>query len=171
MTNAALDRALARVVAEIREGLRHGYFEYGLTCELIGEERRRLTLRAGKSHQFVIPKDECVRSTVPRRDSCDGSVSDDSLGDATDRPSDECAIGSGRHDRPVQSPMYPVDTERKVLDLSRVVHFVRILLEWDQRQRTMTHAESTEGSHEHAKNGASHVSGAVRARVEPRPGP
>ena len=63
---ASLDRALSRLLTEIHEGLRHGYFEYVLTCEVIGQERRRLTLRAGKSHQFVIPKDECARSTVYR---------------------------------------------------------------------------------------------------------
>ena len=68
----SVGRALARVVAEIEDGLRHGYFEYTLTCEIIGRDRRRLTLRAGKSHQFVIPKEECVRSTEPQLDSCDG---------------------------------------------------------------------------------------------------
>ena len=67
------DRALSRIVAEIHDGLRHGFFEYVLSCEIVGQERRRLTLRAGKSYQFVIPKDECVRSIEPRRDSCDGS--------------------------------------------------------------------------------------------------
>src|SRR5713226_4323210 len=67
-----LDRALSRIVAEIHDGLRHGFFEYTLTCEVIGQERRRLTLRAGKSHQFVIPKDECVRSTAYNNDSCEG---------------------------------------------------------------------------------------------------
>ena len=55
-------RALGRVVAEIHDGLRHGFFEFTLTCEVVGQERRRLTLRAGKNHQFVIPKEECVRS-------------------------------------------------------------------------------------------------------------
>jgi hypothetical protein len=58
----ARDRALSRVLAELRDGLRHGYFEYTLTCEVVGQERRRMTLRAGKSYQFVISKDECVSS-------------------------------------------------------------------------------------------------------------
>jgi hypothetical protein len=71
-TNTA-ERALGRIVAEIRDGLRHGFFSFGLDCEVIGYEARRLTLRAGKSHQFVIPKEECVRSTEPQLDSCDGS--------------------------------------------------------------------------------------------------
>lgn len=73
---ASIDRALNRVLTEIHEGLRHGYFEYVLTCEVVGQERRRLTLRAGKSHQFVIPKDECVRSTAHHSDSLEGSETD-----------------------------------------------------------------------------------------------
>jgi hypothetical protein len=70
----AIDRALRRVLAEIHDGLRHGFFEFTLTCEVVGHEGRRLTLRAGKSHQFVIPKDECLRTDDPIRDSRDGSV-------------------------------------------------------------------------------------------------
>jgi hypothetical protein len=72
MPGTSVRRALSRVVAEIEDGLRHGYFEYTLTCEIIGHERRRLTLRAGKSHQFVIPKEDCVRQ-VEQSDSHDGS--------------------------------------------------------------------------------------------------
>jgi hypothetical protein len=59
-TPGAIDRALARILAEVHEGLRHGYFEFVLTCEVIGQERRRLTLKAGKNHQYVIPKEECL---------------------------------------------------------------------------------------------------------------
>jgi hypothetical protein len=71
-----IDRAISRVLAEIHEGLRHGYFEYALTCEVIGQERRRLTLRAGKSHQFVISKDECQRAAAHDRDFQNGSDPD-----------------------------------------------------------------------------------------------
>jgi hypothetical protein len=53
------DRALTRIMAEIDAGLRHGYFEYEISCEVIGHRRRRLILRAGKTYQFVIPSDEC----------------------------------------------------------------------------------------------------------------
>ncbi|SRR6266508_888065 len=60
----AEDRALSRILAEIYDGLRHGFFEYVLTCEIVGQERRRLTLRAGKGYQFVIPQEQCVRSTT-----------------------------------------------------------------------------------------------------------
>lgn len=69
----AVDRALSRVLAEIHDGLRHGFFEFTLTCEVVGQERRRLTLKAGKSHQFLISKDECTRSAGSASDSPNGS--------------------------------------------------------------------------------------------------
>lgn len=70
----AIDRAISRVLAEIHDGLRHGFFEFTVTCEIVGQERRRLILQAGKSYQFVIPKEDCVRSVnSPTHDSCDGS--------------------------------------------------------------------------------------------------
>jgi hypothetical protein len=72
-STAALDRALRRILAEIHDGLRHGYFEYTLSCEVIGQERRRVILKAGKTHQFVIPKEDCVQLAAPTSDSCDGS--------------------------------------------------------------------------------------------------
>jgi hypothetical protein len=69
-----LDKALARLIAELRDGLRHGHFELAVSCEIIGHEKRRLTLRVGKSYQFVIPKDECLgESKQATDDFCDGS--------------------------------------------------------------------------------------------------
>jgi hypothetical protein len=47
-----------------------------LTCEVIGHERRRLTLHAGKSYQFIIPREDCVRRPARTLDSCHGSDSD-----------------------------------------------------------------------------------------------
>jgi hypothetical protein len=55
----ALDQAVARVLNELHTGLKHGYFEFTLTCEVIGNGRRRLQVRAGKNFQFVIPAEEC----------------------------------------------------------------------------------------------------------------
>jgi hypothetical protein len=56
---SALDSALRRLLSEIHEGLRHGYFDFEVACEITGNGRRRLTLRAGKNYQFLIPADEC----------------------------------------------------------------------------------------------------------------
>ena len=62
--NDLVNRALRRVLAEIHDGLRHGHFEYVLTCDVIGQGRRRLVLRAGKSFQFVLPAEECSSDPV-----------------------------------------------------------------------------------------------------------
>src|SRR5262245_29509090 len=83
-----LDRALARVLAEIHTGLKHGYFDFLLTGEIIGQGRRRLTLRAGKNYQFVIPAADC--------ESGDGSLGDLRHG------------GAGIHD---EDATYPGDRE------------------------------------------------------------
>jgi hypothetical protein len=71
----SVDRALSRIIAEIHDGLCHGFFEITVTCEVIGQERRRLILKAGKTHQFVIPKEDCLHSVTALHDSCDGSDS------------------------------------------------------------------------------------------------
>jgi hypothetical protein len=63
-SGGVLNPALQRVLATIHEGLRHGHFEYRLTCEVIGRGRRRLILHAGKNYQFVIPADECERGDL-----------------------------------------------------------------------------------------------------------
>ena len=68
-----IDRDISRILAEIHEGLRHGYFEFTLNCEVIGQERRRLILSAGKSHQFVISKDDCQRAAAHDSDFQNGS--------------------------------------------------------------------------------------------------
>jgi hypothetical protein len=57
---SAMDRALRRIVAEIVDGLRHGYFEFSLTCDVIPHGRRRLVLHAGKSYQFVLAAEDCT---------------------------------------------------------------------------------------------------------------
>jgi hypothetical protein len=55
-----INQALHRVVGEIHDGLHHGYFEFTISCEIVGQERRQLVLHAGKSYRFLIPKGECV---------------------------------------------------------------------------------------------------------------
>ena len=43
---------------ELRDGLEHGFFDMEVSCELIKGRKRRLTIRAGKCHQFVISQEE-----------------------------------------------------------------------------------------------------------------
>lgn len=42
----------------ILDGLRHGHFEITVGCETIQQGKRRLSIKAGKSHQFIISKEE-----------------------------------------------------------------------------------------------------------------
>jgi hypothetical protein len=56
--DSRLDVVLSLVEREVRDGVKHGHFEYELRCEVINEKKRRLVFKAGKSHQFVISGDE-----------------------------------------------------------------------------------------------------------------
>jgi len=42
----------------VLDGLRHGFFEYQITGEMLNENKRRLIIKAGKSHRFVISPEE-----------------------------------------------------------------------------------------------------------------
>jgi hypothetical protein len=53
-----LDEAIKKIDQEVREGVRHGFFQCEISCELIHSRKRRLTIKAGKSHQFVIEEEE-----------------------------------------------------------------------------------------------------------------
>ena len=57
-------RAMERLESEIREGMRHGFFELSVACEVIKDGKRRLIIRAGKSYQFVIPEEEVRLSNI-----------------------------------------------------------------------------------------------------------
>lgn len=76
--DAALDRALRRVLREIHDGLRHGFFEFTLTCEVVSSGKRRLLLRAGKHYQFLIEAHECDTGTSL------GSPHDEGANESTD---------------------------------------------------------------------------------------
>jgi hypothetical protein len=46
--------ALALIEGLVVEGLKHGHFDYSLTCELGTHGRRLLIVKAGKSHKCTI---------------------------------------------------------------------------------------------------------------------
>jgi hypothetical protein len=54
-------RALDYVRDQLVDGLRHGFFECTITCEIVKDRKRRLLVKAGKSEQFTIPADELER--------------------------------------------------------------------------------------------------------------
>jgi hypothetical protein len=53
--------ALDLVESLIVEGLKHGHFDYSLTCELGTNGRRLLIVKAGKSHKFAIEGNDVPR--------------------------------------------------------------------------------------------------------------
>jgi hypothetical protein len=53
--------ALDRLEGLVVDGLKHGFFDYSITCEIRNGGARNLVIRAGKSHKFTIPADEVPR--------------------------------------------------------------------------------------------------------------
>ena len=56
-----LREALDRLEGLVVDGLRHGFFDLSITCEVGNGGKRHLVIRAGKSHKFTIPEDELPR--------------------------------------------------------------------------------------------------------------
>ena len=48
-------------VWKLVDGLKHGFFDYSIACEIANGGKRQLVIRAGKSHKFTIPEDEVPR--------------------------------------------------------------------------------------------------------------
>ena len=53
--------ALRHIEKVLTEGLRHGFFDCSIACEITSGRKRQLVIRAGKSHMFTIPEDELPR--------------------------------------------------------------------------------------------------------------
>jgi hypothetical protein len=53
-----LREALDRIERLLVDGLRHGFFEYSIACDVGKDRRRQLVVRAGKNHKFTIPEDD-----------------------------------------------------------------------------------------------------------------
>lgn len=53
-----VEQFLGRLQTLVLEGLKHGFFEYSITCEISERGKRELLIRAGKSHKFTIPASE-----------------------------------------------------------------------------------------------------------------
>jgi hypothetical protein len=56
--NSTLEQAMQRLTREVRDGLRHGFFELTVACEIVKGGKRGLTIKAGKNHRFTIPEEE-----------------------------------------------------------------------------------------------------------------
>ena len=55
---ATLDAALERIIREIKDGLKHGFFEYTIECQIVKGGKRGLVMKAGKNFRFNIPEHE-----------------------------------------------------------------------------------------------------------------
>ncbi len=56
-----LGEALDQLEGLIVDGLKHGFFDYSIACEVSSGGKRQLLIRAGKSHKFTIPEEELPR--------------------------------------------------------------------------------------------------------------
>ena len=48
--------AIDRLAELVVDGLKHGFFDYSIACEVGSGGKRQLVIRAGKSHKFTIPE-------------------------------------------------------------------------------------------------------------------
>ena len=53
--------ALAHLEQIVVDGLRHGFFDCSIACEIGNGKKRELVIRAGKSEKFIILEDELPR--------------------------------------------------------------------------------------------------------------
>jgi hypothetical protein len=52
------DAMFARLQEILMDGLRHGFFDCLITCEIANDRKRRVVIKAGKSHQFTIREED-----------------------------------------------------------------------------------------------------------------
>ena len=55
---STFDLALVRLREILEDGLRHGFFEFAVSCEIVKDKKRQLVIRAGKSHKYTIAEHE-----------------------------------------------------------------------------------------------------------------
>lgn len=53
-----LEAAFAKLKTEMMSGLRHGFSEMSVSCEIVKSGRRRLTIKSGKSFKYDIPEED-----------------------------------------------------------------------------------------------------------------
>jgi hypothetical protein len=59
--SATVRAALDLIEALLIEGIKHGHFDYSMTCETGTNGRRLLIVRGGKSHKFSITEPDIPR--------------------------------------------------------------------------------------------------------------
>ena len=59
-SSGELDAMFARLHEIVMDGLRHGFFDCQVTCELMNGRKRRVIIKAGMCHRFVIPEEDLL---------------------------------------------------------------------------------------------------------------
>jgi hypothetical protein len=57
-SNRTLEKALEQITEAIKSGVKHGFFECQINCEIVKGNKRKITIRTGKSYQHHISEDE-----------------------------------------------------------------------------------------------------------------
>jgi hypothetical protein len=50
--------AICALLDVVSDGLRHGFFDINLTCEMVRYGKRVFTIHAGKTYRFTIPENQ-----------------------------------------------------------------------------------------------------------------
>jgi hypothetical protein len=56
--SGTLTKAIAKIEAEVRDGVTHGHFDLAISCKIGNGGKRELVVKAGKNHRFLIPEEE-----------------------------------------------------------------------------------------------------------------
>lgn len=59
-TSGQAREALCALLDVVSDGLRHGFFDFSLTCETVQGKKRVFTINAGKKFRFTIPEDQIL---------------------------------------------------------------------------------------------------------------
>jgi hypothetical protein len=52
-----LQEACEQMARQLIDGVKHGFFEMTVEVETVQSKKRRITIKAGKSYQFVVPQE------------------------------------------------------------------------------------------------------------------
>jgi hypothetical protein len=52
------DTMFACLQEVVMDGLRHGFFDFSINCELVKDRKRRVVIKAGKNFQFTIKEED-----------------------------------------------------------------------------------------------------------------
>ena len=56
--NKELRDFLTKILHDIFDGIKHGFFECEIDCNIVQGKKRQITYKAGKSHKITIPEEE-----------------------------------------------------------------------------------------------------------------